>query len=164
LGWWQAANVGSLKIHFVPARHWSRRRIADTNRSWWGGFVVEGAGARVYHAGDTAAFDGFREIRRRFPALDAALLPVGAYSPAWFMEHNHLNPEQAGEAFLESGARMLVPMHWGTFQLTDEPLCEPAERIRGWWRESGSADGRSIWLPAVGETRSLLEARADRSG
>lgn len=155
MGWWETASLGPLKVHFVPARHWSRRRVADTNRSWWGGFVLEGAGASVYHAGDTAAFDGFREIGRRFAGLDAAVLPVGAYSPGWFMEHYHLNPEQAGEAFLETGARTFVPMHWGVFQLTDEPLREPAERIRVWWDRSGPRDGRSIWVPTLGQTRSV---------
>ncbi len=66
------------------------------------------------------------------------MLPIGGYEPAWFMEHYHLNPEQAGRAFLDLGARHLVPMHWGTFQLTDEPLCEPIDRMRSWWRHEWS--------------------------
>ena len=58
-------------------------------------------------------FDGFGEIGRRFPGLAAALLPIGAYEPVWFMGQQHMTPEQAGEAFLASGADRLVPMHWG---------------------------------------------------
>jgi L-ascorbate metabolism protein UlaG (beta-lactamase superfamily) len=128
LGWWQDANLNGLHITLVPACHWSRRGIFDTNRTLWGGFVIDDGQHSFYHSGDTAWFDGFAEIGRRFPRLDLAMLPVGGYRPAWYMEHYHLNPEQAGMAFLQTGARRLVPMHWGSFQLTDESLCEPADR------------------------------------
>lgn len=152
LGWWQATEVGSLSVTLVPARHWSHRVPGDVNRSLWGGFVIEGAGAALYHAGDTADFLGLAEIGRRFPNLTAALLPIGGYEPAWFMGSNHLSPEEAGRAFLALGARHLVPMHWGAFQLTDESLAEPAERIRAWWRREGPQDGRRLHLLQVGET------------
>ena len=119
--------------------------------------MVEGRGLSIYHAGDTAWFDGFTEIGERFPNLDAALLPIGGYDPAWFMEHYHLNPEQAGRAFMEVGARRMVPMHWGTFQLTDEALCAPVERIRCWWQQEGPPDHRRLNLLAVGESLNLGE-------
>ena len=151
LAWWQSVVAGDLRVTLTPARHWSRRSPWDQNRSLWGGFVIEAGGVAVYHAGDSAWFDGFREIGRRFPGLLAAMMPIGAYSPAWFMEHNHMNPEQAGQAFFEVGARHFVPMHWGTFQLTDEPLAEPAERIERWWR-AYREDGKQLHLLAVGET------------
>lgn len=154
LNWWESAQSGTLKITLVPARHWSRRRLLDTNRTLWGGFVVQSRGHSIYHSGDSAWFDGFAEIGRRFPELGTALLPIGAYSPRWFMEHHHLNPEQAGEAFLAVGARQFVPMHWGTFKLTDEPLQEPIERLRRWW---GQADrgSRRLTVPAIGQTVTL---------
>ena len=152
LDWWQTVPLGPLEITLVPARHWSRRHVFDTNRALWGGFVVRAGDVAVYHAGDSAAFDGFAEIGRRFPGLAAALLPVGGYDPAWFMEHHHLNPEQAGEAFLALGARIMVPMHWGAFRLTDEPLAEPVERLRAWWERRGPRDGRRLIVPAIGET------------
>ncbi len=152
LDWWEPAPAGPLTVTLVPSRHWSRRRIADTNRTLWGGFVVEGDGAAVYHAGDSAWWEGFREIGARFPGLLAAMLPIGAYDPAWFMEYNHMNPEQAGRAFQELGARHLVPMHWGTFKLTDEPLREPAERMRQWWSEHAPDGGRELHLVPVGRT------------
>lgn len=152
LDWWRSTDVGALTVTLVPARHWSRRGIGDVNRTLWGGFVVEGGGAAVYFACDTAEFAGFAEIGRRFPALTAAVLPIGGYEPAWFMEHNHMNPEQAGRAFLALGARHLVPAHWGAYQLTDEPLAEPAARLGAWWRRHGPGDGRRLHLPAVGES------------
>jgi len=151
LGWWEETRVGGVRVTFVPAQHWSRRTPFDTNASLWGGFVIEGRRATVYHAGDTAWFGGFREVGARFPGIDAALLPIGAYDPAWFMERQHMNPEQAVRAFRELGARTLVAMHWGTFKLTDEPLEEPPRRL--------SAERVRLGLPAhcvrvlaVGET------------
>jgi L-ascorbate metabolism protein UlaG (beta-lactamase superfamily) len=152
LEWWQSEMLGGLEVTLVPARHWSKRGVADTNRSWWGGYVVRGDGVAVYHAGDTARFDGFTEIGRRTGPLAVAMLPVGGYDPAWFMEQQHLNPEQAGEAFLELGAEIMVPMHWGAFRLTDEPLCEPRDRIEEWWRRRGGAAGASLRVLAVGES------------
>ena len=155
LGWWEAAEVGGLEITLVPGRHWSRRGVADVNRTHWGGFVVRGGGLAVYHAGDSAMFDGFAEVGRRFPGLAAALLPIGAYEPVWFMGQQHMTPEQAGEAFLALGAARLVPMHWGAFQLTDEPISEPIGRLREWWRRHGPADERALVEMAVGQTVDL---------
>jgi L-ascorbate metabolism protein UlaG (beta-lactamase superfamily) len=156
-----AADVGDLQVTFVPARHWSRRSLFDADRTLWGGFVVQAGDVSIYFAGDTAWFDGFAEIGRRFPGLDAALLPIGGYEPAWFMSRNHLNPEQAGEAFLQTGARTLVPMHWGTFQMTDEPLREPIERLHHWWQSAAIPEERALAAPAVGET--ILLAPAPKS-
>jgi len=151
LGWWEETRVGGVRVTFVPAQHWSRRTLFDTNTALWGGFAIEGQPATVYHAGDTAWFDGFREIGARFPGIDAALLPIGAYDPAWFMERQHMNPEQAVRAFRELGARTLVAMHWGTFKLTDEPLDEPPRRLVAERVRLGlPADG--VRVMAVGET------------
>jgi len=157
LGWWQATRVGEVTITFVPAHHWSRRGLLDTNATLWGGFVIQGRAATVYHAGDTALFDGFREIRARFPDIDLALLPAGAYDPGWFMLRQHMDPEQALQAFEDVGARVLVPMHWGTFKLADEPLDEPPRRIEAERRRRGLSPDR-VRLLAVGET---IEVRGD---
>ncbi|MCA1827392.1 MAG: MBL fold metallo-hydrolase [Myxococcales bacterium] len=152
LGWWDTERIGDrVRVTFVPSQHWSRRGLFDTNQTLWGGFVIEGTNARVYHAGDTAYFDGFREIGARFPGIDAALLPIGAYDPAWFMEKQHMNPEQAVQAYVDLGARDLVAMHWGTFKLTDEPLDEPPRRLREEWARRGLPP-ESLRIPAVGET------------
>jgi L-ascorbate metabolism protein UlaG (beta-lactamase superfamily) len=151
LGWWQATRVGEVRITFVPAQHWSRRGPFDANATLWGGFVIEGRGATVYHSGDTAWFEGFAEIGRRFPGIDAALLPIGAYDPAWFMESQHMNPEQALAAFGALGARIFLAMHWGTFKLTDEPLEEPPERLEA-ERRRLDLPPEKVRVPAVGET------------
>jgi L-ascorbate metabolism protein UlaG (beta-lactamase superfamily) len=104
-------------------------------------------------------FDGFREIAARFPTLDAALLPIGAYDPAWFMGRYHLDPEQALEAFRILGARTFVPTHWGTFKLTDEPLDEPPKRLLAERARLGIPAER-VRVLAVGETLELPRAGA----
>jgi L-ascorbate metabolism protein UlaG (beta-lactamase superfamily) len=163
LGWWQSARVGGVEITFVPAQHWSRRGLGDTNRTLWGGFVVEGSRATIYHSGDTAWFDGFKEIGARFPGIDAALLPIGAYDPEWFMRSQHMTPEDAVQAFLDLGARRLVAMHWGTFKLTDEPLDEPPRRlVTDWERRHLPKETLSI-LPIGGSLEVRGQMTADRA-
>lgn len=151
--WWESAQAGSLQVTFVPAQHWSRRLPWDTNQSWWGGWVIEGS-QRVYFAGDTGFFSGFVRIADRFPALDCAMLPIGAYEPRWFMQPVHMNPEEAGAAFALLGAKHMVPLHYGTFKLTDEPIGEPLPRLQAWWHKRG-LDPERLWLPAIGETLRL---------
>jgi len=151
LGWWDSDHVGGVKVTFVPAQHWSRRGLADANETLWGGFVIEGSKSRLYHSGDTAFFEGFAEIGRRFPGIGLAMLPIGAYDPAWFMERQHMNPEQATQAFVDLGASQFVAMHWGTFKLTDEPLDEPPQRLRAEWARR-KLDPAALHLPAIGAT------------
>jgi len=154
LDWWASTRVGPLTITFVPSQHWSQRGPTDKNDTLWGGFVIEGDGKKIYFSGDTAYFQGFVEIGRRFPGIDAALLPIGAYDPEWFMRVQHMNPEDAVNAFKALGARLLCAMHWGTFKLTDEPLDEPPrllEELRQ--REKIPAD--QVWIAAIGESRAL---------
>jgi L-ascorbate metabolism protein UlaG (beta-lactamase superfamily) len=151
LGWWKTTRVGEVTITYVPAQHWSRRGPFDGNATLWGGFVIQGKGATLYHSGDTAWFEGFAEIGRRFPGIEAALLPIGAYDPAWFMERQHMNPEQALAAFGALGARTFFAMHWGTFKLTDEPLLEPPQRLEAERVRLGLAR-EQVRVLAVGET------------
>ena len=154
LDWWQSHQVGALTITAVPARHWSMRAPWNRNDALWGGFVFRGPEGAAYHSGDTALFDGFTEIGERAGPLDWAMLPIGAYEPRWFMQAQHMNPEDAGQAFEQLGARHLVAMHWGTFKLTDEPLGDPPPRITRYFEEHG-LDPARLWLLDVGETRRL---------
>ena len=122
LDWGQSAEVGPLTTHAVPCHHWSARGLGDRSHALWAGFVVTGPAGALLHIGDTG-FDGGRpyaELPARFGPLRAAILPVGAYAPRWFMAAQHQNPEEAVQGFRLSGARWAVGHHWGTFQLTDE--------------------------------------------
>jgi L-ascorbate metabolism protein UlaG (beta-lactamase superfamily) len=126
----------------------------DRDDALWGGFVVRSADGALYHSGDTGYFDGFKEIGERAGPIDWALLPIGAYEPRWFMEPQHASPEDAGQAFLDLGARQLVAMHWGTFRLTDEPRAEPPERIRAFFA-ARALDPERLWVLDIGENRPL---------
>ncbi len=150
LGWWQTVEVAGLRVTCVPARHFSGRGLRDRNRTLWCGFVVSGRKRRVYHAGDSALFAGFAEVRRRLGPLDVALLPIGAYEPRAMMHPIHLNPEEAARAAADVDARLTVGMHWGTFDLADEPLDEPPRRFLAEAARRGLQQRTRVM--AVGET------------
>lgn len=135
--WWQRECIEGLDITFVPAEHWSRRSLADINTSWWGGYVIERNGIRLYHCGDSGWFDGFAQIAERFSCIHAAMLPVGAYAPRWFMRAQHIDPEEAVKVFKTIGAKKFIGMHWGTFKLSDEPLDEPMHILPAIWEKEG---------------------------
>jgi len=126
LGKWQSFQHGSLKITLTPARHWGARVLHDSHRGF-GGFLIEYEGRTILHCGDSAYFEGFREIGERAD-IEIALLPIGAYD-APTKRDVHMNPEQALAAFMELRARTMIPMHFGTFRLSYEPLHEPPKRL-----------------------------------
>lgn len=158
LDWWQSTRVGGLEVTLVPARHWSMRMPWDRNDALWGGWVLKSEEGVAYHAGDTALFDGFTEIAQRCGPIDHALLPIGAYAPRWFMEPQHMDPDDALIAFERLGAQRFIAMHWATFPLTDEPPHEPAERLRSGWAQRGW-EGARLTIPAIGETVVLERPR-----
>lgn len=147
-------------VHVEPARHWSARGVFDRSRALWCAFVVETPGGAIYHIGDTGFGDGrhFAAVRRRFPALRLATIPIGAYEPRWFMHEQHVDPEEAVRIFEACGARQAVGHHWGTFKLTDEGITRPPEALdaalaaRGIPPERFRAlrPGEVVSVPAIG--------------
>jgi L-ascorbate metabolism protein UlaG (beta-lactamase superfamily) len=127
LAWWDRIDVQGLRVTMTPCRHWGARMFRDTHRGY-GGYVIESGDHSVYHSGDTAYFDGFREIGARLnPQI--ALLPIGAYFPDSYRTV-HTSPEEAVQGFIELGAEQMVPMHYGTFRLGREPMDEPLQRLK----------------------------------
>lgn len=122
LRWWEEFKDGKLSVTHTPSRHWGARMIRDYHRGY-GGYVLKSGKHSLYHAGDTAYFEGFREIGERLHP-EIALLPIGAYNPPSF-RNVHTSPEDAVQAFLDMGAQKLVPMHYGSFRLSHEPMDEP---------------------------------------
>ncbi|PYQ03383.1 MAG: metallohydrolase [Acidobacteria bacterium] len=153
LEWWGRQDLGPVTVHCVPSRHFSGRSLLDRNRRLWAGFVVEGPSRRFYHAGDTASFDGFAEIGRRLGPIDLAAMPIGAYLPRRMMASVHVTPEEAVQGALAARASRIAAMHWGTFDLADEPLDEPPRRFRAEAQRLGLGDDQA-WVLGVGETRS----------
>jgi L-ascorbate metabolism protein UlaG (beta-lactamase superfamily) len=132
MDWWQFVDVDGLTIHCTPARHFSGRGMVGRNKTLWASWFMEtGSGDwSVYFGGDTAYATHFEEIRERLGAPEIAILPVGAYLPRWFMGPVHVNPEEAFQAFLDLDAALMIPVHWGTFDMADDPLREGAELVR----------------------------------
>lgn len=152
LDWWDSADIGGLKVHAVPAQHFSGRGAHDGNATLWCGFVVESADQRCYFAGDTGYSPDFADIGQRFAPIDLALIPIGAYAPRWFMQAMHINPDEAVLIHQDIGAKQSVAMHWGTFRLTEEPLDEPPQHLTAALDRAGIARER-FWVLEHGETR-----------
>ncbi len=126
LSWWQSVKLGNVEITLTPAKHWGARKMTDTHRGF-GGYVIRSGARSLYHSGDTGYFDGFHEIRERL-APQIALLPIGAYSPDSFRSV-HTSPEDALQIFTDLRAETMIPMHYGTFCLSAEPMEEPLPRL-----------------------------------
>jgi L-ascorbate metabolism protein UlaG (beta-lactamase superfamily) len=137
LDWWSQYSYDGIIVTHVPARHWGARMLKDYHRGY-GGYVIRSQHHSVYHAGDTAYFDGFREIGERLKP-ELALLPIGAYKPESF-RNVHANPADAVQAFLDLQARWMVPMHYGTFRLSHEPMEEPLEMLASEADKAGVLD------------------------
>lgn len=125
--WWEQIRLGDLSIAHTPSNHWGARIIRDMHRGF-GGYVIRNGKRAIYHAGDTAFFEGFHEIGRRLNP-EIALLPIGAYEPESF-RRVHTSPEDAVQAFVDLKADRMIPMHYGTFKLSHEPMDEPVQRLR----------------------------------
>ena len=166
MDWWEGASVDGLEIDFVPAQHWSARGLFDRAETLWGGWVVRPASASglasktaiasaadtptpksaagepgrpfsFYFAGDTGYSRDFAEIGRRYGGFDLAMIPIGAYAPRWFMHNQHIDPAEAVQIHRDVHARQSIAMHWGTFELSDEPLDEPPRLLHDAMEKAG---------------------------
>jgi N-acyl-phosphatidylethanolamine-hydrolysing phospholipase D len=152
LDWWQEHQVRGVRFVCTPAQHFSQRTLWDASRRLWASWAMLGRERRFYHGGDTGYFAGFKEIGRRLGPFDVAALPIGAYLPPTMMKWVHTTPEEAVQAFVDLDARILLGMHWGTFDLADEPLDEPPARMLAETRRRGIETDRA-WILRIGETR-----------
>jgi N-acyl-phosphatidylethanolamine-hydrolysing phospholipase D len=152
LDWWQEHEHRGVRFVCTPAQHFAQRSLWDANERLWASWAVLGRERRFYHGGDTGYFAGFEEIGRRLGPFDVAALPIGAYLPPSIMKWVHLNPEEAVQAFVDLRARTLLGMHWGTFDLADEPLDEPPVRMLAETHRR-DIDAARTWILKIGETR-----------
>ena len=153
LDWWDETRLGStLKVTFVPAQHSSARGLRDRHRSLWGGYMIASRDRLVYFGGDSGYARHFSDIRSRLGSPDIALLPIGSYEPRWFMAPIHMNPAEAVRAHRDLGAKQSIGMHFGTFQLTPEPIDQPQADLKVALLQSGISDREFVTLHE-GETR-----------
>jgi len=125
-GWYQQFNTGDeIEIYLLPAYHWHKRTLSDLNSILWGSYIIKYKDKTIYFAGDSAYSSHFKEIGELFKEIDYAILPIGGYDPPFMMKDNHLNPEEAVQAYYDLNAKILIPMHFGTFDISDEPIGDP---------------------------------------
>ncbi|BCX47068.1 hydrolase fold protein [Haloferula helveola] len=150
LPWWSVGDLlPGIRVTSTPAQHFTARTAFDRNRGHWCGYRIDASGLSLWHAGDSGYCPVFREIGERLGPVDFGMIPIGAYSPRWFMKPVHMTPEEAVEVFRNVGCRRAVGMHWGTFRLTDEPMGEPPIRLRA---ACEAADVAGFVTGAVGES------------
>jgi N-acyl-phosphatidylethanolamine-hydrolysing phospholipase D len=129
MDWWQSRDFRGLRITCTPAQHSSGRSLTDQNLTLWAGWVIASGSRRLYFAGDTGYWAGGKEIGERLGPFDVAAIPIGGYSSYARRHPNHVNPEEAVQLMEDVKARLMVPMHWGTFELNREPFREPPQRL-----------------------------------
>lgn len=154
LDWWQNLSVSGIDIHFVPVQHWSARGVDDRFETLWGGWFVKSMASQpsssFFFAGDTGYSKDFADIYQRLGRVDLALLPIGAYEPRWFMQAQHINPAEAVRIHQDLHAKQSLGIHWGTFELSDEPLDEPPRALARALQEAGITQTRFVVLPHGG--------------
>lgn len=131
LDWFDSFKDKDREIILLPCNHWTMRNpLKGPNLSLWGSYLIKTAsGFTIYISGDLGYFDYFKELGELYD-IDLAIINLGAYEPRWFMEPSHMNPSDTAMAFTELNARHLLPVHWGTFRLGDEPVHFPPIQMR----------------------------------
>jgi L-ascorbate metabolism protein UlaG (beta-lactamase superfamily) len=154
-GWYQQYNLPqqNLKITFLPTQHWSNRYLWDLNKTLWGSFMIEADGLNIFFGGDSGYSSYTKQIGELFPDIDIAMIGVGAYTPPFMMRDVHTNPYEAVDAFHDLKAKTFIPMHYGTFDLADEPLGEPYRILKQ--LEAEKKINGSLRMLEVGEVMAL---------
>ena len=150
--WGDSTQHGDVTIHCLPAQHWSKRGLGDDRKALWSSWAVEGQQRKFYFSGDTGYFNGFSLVGEMHGPFDLAAVAIGAYEPSKMMRESHMNPEEAVRAAVDLKTRTAVAIHFGTFDLSDEPLDEPPRRFLA-AAATSSLGVDSAWVLKIGETR-----------
>jgi len=146
MDWWDSTQVNDIDVVATPARHASGRLIPQSNKTLWSGFALIGPAHRVYYSGDTGYFPGFKDIGSWLGPFDVTLIETGQYNPFW--PDWHLGPEQAVRAHQEVRGEVMIPVHWGLFELAPHSWTEPAERVLA----AAKSAGVIVNMPKPGES------------
>ena len=152
--WWEEATFKDLKIAFVPAQHWTKRTPCDTNQSLWGGWFIQDQQWKFLYTGDTGYSKDFQDIHAKYGDMDVTMLPLGAYEPRWFMKQQHINPEEAVQIHRDLHSKVSIPVHWGTFRLSDEAMTQPILELQK-LIEANKKEALEFRVPKHGETLRL---------
>jgi L-ascorbate metabolism protein UlaG (beta-lactamase superfamily) len=146
LDWWEQTRIGEIDLITVPSRHASGRQLFDQNATLWAGYALLGSRHRVYFSGDTGLFPAMTEIGERFGPFDLTMIEAGAYGQAW--PDWHIGPEQAVRAHRMVRGEVLLPIHWGLFNLAYHGWTEPIERTL----VAAAAAGVDVAAPRPGQS------------
>ena len=132
LDWYQEVKFNDLKITFLPAVHWSKRSLTDTNKTLWGSFLIEYAGKKIFFACDTGYGNIYKKIGKEYGPIDLTMINIGAYDfrPMFEKSIYHTSPEEALQAAQDLKSKKVLGTHWGTFVLSLEPIMEPPKRFK----------------------------------
>jgi L-ascorbate metabolism protein UlaG (beta-lactamase superfamily) len=150
LDWTESVSVAGITLTSVPARHFSGRTLANRNETLWGSFVLAGPEHKVYYGADSGLWEGFRTIGAEFGPFDLTMLEIGAFNKLW--KDIHLGPDGAVEAHEMLGGGLMMPIHWGMFDLATHGWREPIERI---WEL-----GVRVFSPELGRATEVAEVRS----
>ena len=165
LDWWQNHRINGVEFHLTPVQHWSARSVNDRSVTLWGGWAVLGTDFHWYYAGDTGYSRDFADTANMFAArqtealgggFDLALIPIGAYEPRWFMSQQHVNPMESVRIHQDVKTKRSIGVHWGTFQLTDEPLDQPPRDL-AMARQALGVKEADFGVLAIGESRQFAK-------
>ena len=165
LDWWQNHRINGVEFHLTPVQHWSARSVNDRSVTLWGGWAVLGTDFHWYYAGDSGYSRDFADTASMFAArqtealgggFDLALIPIGAYEPRWFMSQQHVNPMESVRIHQDVKTKRSVGVHWGTFQLTDEPLDQPPRDL-AMARQALGVKEADFGVLAIGESRQFAK-------
>jgi L-ascorbate metabolism protein UlaG (beta-lactamase superfamily) len=155
LDWTDATEVGPVKITALPARHFSGRSLFNRFETLWASFALIGPEHRVYYGADSGEWDGFKDIGEQFGPFDLTMLEIGAYDPLW--EDIHMGPEGAVRSFHALGGNgLLMPIHWGLFDLALHAWQQPIEQI-------SAVEDLKLWSPKPGEPTEVIREEEVRS-
>lgn len=146
--WGEKFDVHGVKINFEPMHHWSARGAFDRRKALWAAFVIEAEAGNIYFVGDTGFSGGenYKAAGEKYGSFRAAILPIGAYSPRWFMKHMHQRPDEAVAGHILCKAQTSIAHHWGTFKLTNEPIEEPVELLTKALKDNGLSEDSFLAL------------------
>jgi L-ascorbate metabolism protein UlaG (beta-lactamase superfamily) len=164
LDWTQSVTVtgqdsgGELTITALPTRHFSGRKLWDRFDTLLSSFVLQGKRHRVYFGADSRMWEGFAEIGQQCGPFDLTMLEVGAYNGLW--KSMHMGPDGAAQAFAAmGGSGLMMPIHWGLFDLALHGWRQPVERIT----ELANKTGIKLWSPAPGVSTNVIAGEEYRS-
>ena len=160
MDWYDEIKINDkLKITLLPAVHWSKRSLTDTNKTLWGNFLIEYNGKKIFFACDTGVGNIYKDLGKKYGPIDLTLINIGAYnfyplSPYKDKSAYHTNPEEALQIAKDLKSKKVLGTHWGTFVLSLEPIMEPPVRFKNNAEKYGFKKEEAI-IFKIGEINSL---------